>query len=45
MLIKSVITILASMAVIDAVIAYACCVVSGRADEAEERWMSGKEWL
>lgn len=29
---KIIITILAAMAVIDAVIAYACCVVAGRAD-------------
>ena len=36
MLIKSVITILAAMAVINAVIAYACCVAAGRADEAAE---------
>lgn len=36
---KIIITILAAMAVIDAVIAYACCVVSSRADEAaEEIW-------
>lgn len=34
MLIKNVITILASVAIINAVIAYACCVVAGRADEA-----------
>lgn len=33
---KIIITILAAMAVIDAVIAYACCVVAGRADEAAE---------
>lgn len=41
---KIIITILAAMAVIDAVIAYACCVAAGRADEAEER-MNGKEGL
>ena len=35
MLIKSVIAILAAVAIINAVIAYACCVVAGRADEAE----------
>lgn len=41
---KIIITILAAMAVIDAVIAYACCVVAGRADEtAEEIWEDGKE--
>lgn len=34
---KIIITILAAMAVIDAVIAYACCVVAGRADDASER--------
>lgn len=33
MLIKSVITILASVAIINAVIAYACCVAAGRADD------------
>lgn len=36
---KIIITILAAMAVIDAVIVYSCCVVAGRADEAaEEIW-------
>ena len=36
---KIIITILAAMAVIDAVIAYACCIVAGRADDvAEEIW-------
>lgn len=34
---KIIITILAAMAVIDAAIAYACCVVAGRADEAIRR--------
>ena len=34
---KIIITILAAMAVIDAVIAYACCAAAGRADEAAER--------
>ena len=33
---KIIITILAAMAVIDAVIAYACCVVAGRADDVAE---------
>ena len=33
---KNIITILAAMAVINAVIAYACCVVAGRADDAAE---------
>lgn len=37
MLIKSVIAILAAVAIINAVIAYACCVVAGRADDAAER--------
>lgn len=37
MLIKSVIAILAAVAIINAVIAYACCVVAGRADEVAER--------
>ena len=31
---KIIITILAAVAIINAVIAYACCVVAGRADEA-----------
>lgn len=34
---KIIITILAAMAIIDAAIVYACCVVAGRADEAAER--------
>lgn len=34
---KIIITILAAMAVINAVIAYACYVVAGRADEAAEQ--------
>ena len=42
---KIIITILAAMAVIDAVIAYACCVVAGRADDVAEKWMNGKEGL
>lgn len=42
---KIIITILAAVAVIDAVIAYACCVVAGRADEAAEKWMNEKEWI
>ena len=41
---KIIITILAAMAVIDALIVYACCVVAGRADEAAEKWMNEKEW-
>ena len=41
---KIIITILAAMAVIDAVIAYACCVVAGRADDvAEEIWRDHDE--
>ena len=36
---KIIITILAVIVIIDALIAYACCVVAGRADEAaEEIW-------
>ena len=39
MLIKSVIAILSAVAIINALIAYACCVVAGRADDvAEEIW-------
>lgn len=34
---KIIITILAAMAVIDALIAYACCVAAGRSDEAIRR--------
>ena len=41
---KIIITILAAIVIIDALIAYACCVVAGRADDAGE-WTSGKEWL
>lgn len=41
---KIIITILVAMAIINAVIAYACCVVAGRADEtAEEIWEDRKE--
>lgn len=44
MLIKSVIAILAAIVIIDAVIAYACCVVAGRADDvAEEIWRDHDE--
>ena len=36
---KIIITILAAVAIINALIAYACCVVAGRADDAaEEIW-------
>lgn len=36
---KIIITILAVIVIIDALIVYACCVVAGRADEAaEEIW-------
>ena len=31
---KIIITILAAVAIINALIAYACCIVAGRADEA-----------
>ena len=34
---KIIITILAAIVIIDAVIVYACCVVAGRADEAAEK--------
>ena len=34
---KIIITILAAMVIIDALIVYACCVVAGRADEAAEQ--------
>ena len=37
---KIIITILVAVAIINAVIAYACCVVAGRADEAAEKWMN-----
>ena len=41
---KIIITILVALAIINAVIAYACCVVAGRADEtAEEIWEDRKE--
>lgn len=40
---KIIITILAAMAVIDAVIAYACCVVAGRAEDVAEKWMNEEE--
>ena len=36
---KIIITILSAVAIINAVIAYACCVAAGRADDAaEEIW-------
>lgn len=40
---KIIITILTAMAIIDAVIAYACCAVAGRADDAAEKWMNEEE--
>lgn len=40
---KIIITILAAMAVIDAVIAYACCVVAGRADDVEEQYRNSDD--
>ena len=41
---KIIITILAVIVIIDALIAYACCVVAGRADEAaEEIWRKTHE--
>ena len=42
---KIIITILAAVVIIDAVIAYACCVVADRADDAAEKWMNEEEWL
>ena len=39
---KIIITILAAVVIIDALIVYACCVVAGRADEATERWLTEK---
>ena len=41
---KIIITILAVIVIIDALIVYACCVVAGRADEAaEEIWRDHDE--
>ena len=41
---KIIITILAAVAVIDVVIAYACCVAAGRADEtAQQIWRKTHE--
>ena len=40
---KIIITILSAVAIINAVIAYACCVVAGKADEAAEEWMNEEE--
>ena len=45
MLTKIIITILSAVAIINALIAYACCAAAGRADDAAERWMNGKEWI
>ena len=42
---KIIITILAAVVIIDALIVYACCVAAGWADDVAERWMNGKEWL
>lgn len=46
---KIIITILAAVAIINALIAYACCVVAGRADDVAERWMdengSNEHWV
>ena len=39
---KIIITILAAMAIIDAVIAYACCAAAGRADDVAEH-LGGQE--
>ncbi len=43
MLIKSVIAILVAVAIIDALIVYACCVAAGRADDVAEEWMDEEE--
>lgn len=40
---KIIITILAAVAIINAVIAYACCAVAGRADDVAETWEDRKE--
>ena len=40
---KIIITILAVIVIINVVIAYACCAVAGRADEAEEIWRDRDE--
>ena len=42
---KIIITILAAIVIIDALIVYSCCVAAGRADEAAEKWMDEKEGL
>lgn len=39
---KIIITILSAVAIINALIVYACCVVAGRADEVAEKWMNEK---
>lgn len=40
---KIIIAILAAMAVIDAVIAYACCVVAGWAGDVEEQYRNSDD--
>ena len=40
---KIIITILAAIVIIDALIVYSCCVVAGRADEAAEKWMNEED--
>ena len=40
---KIIITILAAVVIIDALIVYACCVVAGRADEVAEAGTAGAE--
>ena len=42
---KIIITILAAVFIIDALIVYACCVVAGMADDVAEKWMNEKEGL
>ena len=36
---KIIIAILVAVAIINAVVAYACCAVAGRADDAADKWM------
>ena len=42
-MIKIAIALLVAAGVISALIAYACCVVAGRADDAAEKWMNEEE--
>lgn len=40
---KIIITILSAVVIIDALVAYACCVVAGRADETAEQILKGMD--